>query len=364
MSDLRVRELSGLHCSGGRERVLAAIRHELPDRVPVSVQGWDCLEEHLSYFGASTDAELRRLLCLDMARADPAYVGPEIPNGGTFWGTPGIGDMAGFSEGRAGHPLTDATTVADVGRHPWPSPDDFDYDVARQGLLAVTDGQSPLLSTGLIQVFLRLLDLFGMETAMVNMYVNPAVIEAAVAHIEEFALEYLRRLLDAAGHLADVVRFGDDFATQRGLMISPEHFRRFLKPTYARVFQLIKSDGLYVWCHACGTFPQVLPDLIDIGADVWETVQAHLPGNEPERLKREYGSDLAFFGGIATQNTLPFGTPDDVRAEVRDRIRVLGRGGGYICGPDHNVRPDIPMENFLAMIDEVHRFRCDGCTAE
>jgi uroporphyrinogen-III decarboxylase len=84
--------------------------------------------------------------------------------------------------------------------------------------------------------------------------------------------------------------------------------------------------------------------------DVWETVQVHLTGNSPEELKREYGGSLTFFGAVSTQRTLPYGTPEDVRAEVVDRIRVLGKGGGYICGPDHTVLGDVPIENVLAML--------------
>jgi uroporphyrinogen decarboxylase len=112
-----------------------------------------------------------------------------------------------------------------------------------------------------------------------------------------------------------------------------------------------------VWIHSCGTFRPVLPDMIDLGMDVWETVQTHLPGNDPTELKREYGDHLAFFGAINTQSTLPYGTPDDVRAEVRERIRVLGRGGGYLCGADHTILADAPIENVLAMLDEARNFR-------
>jgi len=152
--------------------------------------------------------------------------------------------------------------------------------------------------------------------------------------------------------LADIFWFGDDFATARGMMMSPEHWRKFLKPTYRKIFQLAKSHDRKMWFHCCGTFREVMPDLIDMGMDVWETTQVHLPGNEPEVLKKEYGKDICFYGAINTQQTLPFGTPDEVRAEVRERIRVLGKGGGYIVGGDHAILPDVPIENVLAMIDE------------
>ena len=139
-------------------------------------------------------------------------------------------------------------------------------------------------------------------------------------------------------------------------MISPEYWRKYLKPTYRKIFDTAKNYGVKIWFHCCGTFRPVLPDLIDIGMDVWETVQVHLPGNEPEVLKREYGQQITFFGAINSQQTLPFGTPDNVRAEVRERVQVLGKGGGYICGPDHTVLPDVPIENVLPMLDEARKF--------
>ncbi len=138
-------------------------------------------------------------------------------------------------------------------------------------------------------------------------------------------------------------------------MISPELWRKFLKPVYSRLFELIKSFGLKVWFHSCGAFEPVRPDLVDIGIDVWETVQAHLVGNEPQKLKREFGKHVTFFGAINCQQTLSFGTPDDVRKEVRERAKVLGSGGGYICGPDHSIQGNMPPENIYALFDEARK---------
>ena len=208
-----------------------------------------------------------------------------------------------------------------------------------------------------LPVICTLFELFGLEETLVRLYTEPKTIEAALRHVEEFLLEFSRRLLEATRGLADIYVCGDDFATQRGLMISPEHWRRFLKPTYKKMFELARSYGVIVWFHSCGSFRPVLPDLIDIGMEVWETVQVHLPGNEPEVLKREYGKDLCFFGAVNSQKTLPFGTEEEVRAEVRERIKVLGEGGGYICGADHTILPDVPFENVMAMLDEARNFR-------
>ena len=115
-----------------------------------------------------------------------------------------------------------------------------------------------------------------------------------------------------------------------------------------------------MWFHGCGTFREVMPDLIDIGLDVWGPVQMHLPGNDPVELMQEYGQQITFAGGINTQRTLPFGTPEEVRYEVRERIRVLGQDGGYLCGPDHTTGPEVPVRNVLALFDVIRNFRGDG----
>jgi uroporphyrinogen decarboxylase len=134
-------------------------------------------------------------------------------------------------------------------------------------------------------------------------------------------------------------------------------WRRWLKPVYRRIFALAKDRGMKVWFHSCGTFSPVFPDLVEIGMDIWETAQVHLPGNEPEILKREFGKDITFYGGINSQETLPRGTAAQVRAEVRERVRVLGKDGGYICSSDHAILPDVPFDNVLALVDEARKRR-------
>jgi uroporphyrinogen decarboxylase len=132
-------------------------------------------------------------------------------------------------------------------------------------------------------------------------------------------------------------------------------WRRFFKPRYARFFEMGKRAGKYIWFHSCGDITAVLPDLIDIGMDVWETVQLHTLPITPERLKREYGHLITFAGGVNTQQ-LPFWTPDRVRQEVAACIRALGEGGGYICGPDHHIKPDVPPANVIALYDAAMEF--------
>jgi uroporphyrinogen decarboxylase len=357
-----------------RERVLRAIGHETPDVTPVNLGGIYGIDRWLARFGARDEVGLRDLLGVDLQYARPVYTG-ELADGETgIFGTPVEGvfgsDGSGYASARGGFPLAGATSVAEVERFAWPDPSRFDYATAARVLAGVSGGQALRLdmkygiarsgetleesarSGPWIPLLCTLFDLFGYETALTNLHAEPLVMEAAVRHVEEFTLEFARRSLEATAGLADIFWYGDDFATQQGLLVSPEHWRRYLKPTYRRVFALARSYGVKVWFHSCGTFRPVLADLVDCGMDVWETVQTHLGGNEPESLKRDFGRVLTFYGGVSTQTTLPFGSPEAVRSEVRDRVRVLGANGGYICGPDHGIMPDVPIENVLAMIDE------------
>ncbi len=363
----------------GRERVLKAVNHIQPDVTPVNLGGIYGIDRWLKHFGVWNEQELRNKLGVDIEYARPVYLGRNAEIGIGIFGTPIEGvfgsEGAGYSQSRGGYPLAKATSVGDIEAFPWPDPGEFDYGVMPTVLKKIPDDMAKRIdlkygiaregksheecahSGPWVPLLCTLFDLFGFEETLAKLSLEPKLIEAAVEKVTEFTLEFARRSLETTKGLGDFLLYGVVFSTQQGPMISPTHWRRFLKPTYRKVFQLAKSYGFKVWFHSCGTFRPVLPDLIECGMDVWETVQVHLKGNEPEVLKREYGSDLTFYGAINTQQTLPRGTVKEVRAEVRERIRVLGKGGGYICGSDHGILPDVPIDNVLAMLDEARRFR-------
>lgn len=339
-----------------RERALAAIRHELPDRVPIS---WICVEDTaslLDYLGLNR--------CLGIQGINE-YFGSDIQMVGA--GSPGIslfgnsGSQSPYGSDESNKPFRDVETVEEIERFSWPDIRSLDFDSCGAALDAIHPEYAVAVGNW-TSVFCEVCDFFGMENTLIHMHQNPRLIEATVAHIEDFYLQYCRRLFETAAGRADIFHMWDDFSSQRGLIISPEMWRRFFKPTYRKMFQMAKDYGLYVWFHSCGVIVDVIPDLIEMGMDVWETVQAHLPGNDPERLKREFGRYITFDGGISTQRTLPFGTPEEVRAEVRERIRVLGNQGGYICNSDHVLKRDVPPANIVALYDEIHRYREEGCT--
>jgi uroporphyrinogen decarboxylase len=250
--------------------------------------------------------------------------------------------------------------VGAVEAHEWPEAGACDYGAA--AVAAQWGGEYAVRGPYWQPLFCRVCSLFGMEEAMATMALRPAVFEAALDRVFAFVADYCRRLLAACGEHMPILCLGDDFATQRGMMISPESWRRYLKPRFAELFALGRDAGKHVWFHSCGDITAILPDLIDIGVEVWETVQLHALPLSPEELKREYGRELTFFGGINTQR-LAFASEAEVRAETRERLRQLGEGGGYICGPDHHIKPDVPAGNAMAIFETAREFRRGGYTA-
>lgn len=336
-----------------RIRALSAVNHSQPDRCPVFLNKVDDIEYWRKSLGITTDDDLRALLGCDFRKNSYSSIF-NIEAGKTVWGIDNTWD-AGYNSQRANLPFKFADTTAQIEAYPWPSADNIDYD-ALKGIVSAMDPQyARILSLGFMPPFDTILDLFGMEEGLVAMYECPEVIECALEHISDYLFETARRSLQTCAGDVDFFWMGDDFSTQRGLMISPDLWRKYLLPIYKRLFSLIKAHSVKVWFHSCGTFRPVMGDLIDAGMDVWETVQAHLPGNEPAVLKREYGAQLTFYGGINSQVTLPFGTTEDVRREVRERFDVFGKGGGYICGVDHSIQKNIPAENIVALYDEAKK---------
>ena len=161
-----------------------------------------------------------------------------------------------------------------------------------------------------------------------------------------------QRVLAAIGDYIDVMCMGDDLASQGGLIMSPELYRRLIKPRHAEAYAYIKKrTKARIFHHTCGAVYPLIGDLVDIGLDILNPIQPRARGMEQERLKREFGSRLCFWGGIDIQHTLPMGTPEQIRAEVQEAVRVLGRGGGYVLGPAHNVQSDVDPRNLVLMAE-------------
>jgi uroporphyrinogen decarboxylase len=177
---------------------------------------------------------------------------------------------------------------------------------------------------------------------------------------EEFYAELLDRFTELTLALvaqcadvpADAIMMGDDWGDQRGVLIGAERWRRFFKPRYARIFQAIHDQGKIAIMHCCGSPAEIMGDIVEIGLDVLESVQPEAAGMNPYELKKKWGDRITFWGGLGSQSTIPFATPDGVRREIRKLRAEMGKGGGYILAPAKPLRPETPTENAVAIVEE------------
>jgi uroporphyrinogen decarboxylase len=306
--------------------------------------------------GVESDRELWERLGIDRAIG----VGPSIHDpyaderdGADLWGMRSV--IADYGAGAyaevAYSPLACAETTADVERHCWPDPAWWDFSGIRSQCDAWSDHP---INGGGYEPFLLYVSMRGRERALEDLVLNPAVLEAALERIFHIHYEILRRTLEIASDRIDFIYVAEDLGTQNSLLMRPEHFRRFLKPRMAKMIELAHSHGVCAFHHDDGACWPLLPDLIEIGVDLLNPIQWRCGDLDRRWLKRTYGKDLIFHGAMDNQYTLPFGTVEEVRQEVRDNLAMLGEGGGYILAPCHNLQPITPIENILAMYEEAH----------
>ncbi|MHB9131987.1 MAG: uroporphyrinogen decarboxylase family protein [Armatimonadota bacterium] len=352
-----------------RERLLAAMRRETPDRIPYTFDATgECAEAVRAHLGLDDAAEIAGHFGCDLFGSVGGLMGKNHINwnhGGvqpdgsrtTLWGTPL--KRVEYSTGAYWEydvpPLVNVESAAEVDAYNWPDPDKVEFVPLptdgswQQRQAACVVGEGSFIGPFGIAWQMR-----GMEGLMMDMIAEPEIIEAIVAHIEAFTLPLLKRFLDTYQGAVDHVSCGDDFGTQLGLLISREHFQRFFAPSLKRHYELARSYGVMCYQHSCGAIFDIIPDLIDCGVQVLNPIQVTATGMDPYRLKQTYGNHLAFHGAIDIQQTLPNGTPDEVRAEVRHRVRQLGPNG-YILGSSHALQSDIPPANIVAMYEEIRR---------
>jgi len=185
----------------------------------------------------------------------------------------------------------------------------------------------------------------GLTDLLADLYLDPQFVHDLLDDILEFLLGNVNQLV-ALG--VDGIFLSDDYGHQHSLLMSPDHWREFIKPRLGELFVRIKSEGLLTFLHSCGNVSEIVPDLIEVGLDVLHPVQPE--AMDITSLKAKYGDELAFYGGISTQRTLPRGTPEEVEEEVRRTVRTMAKGGGYILAPGITLQHDVPLENILAFI--------------
>ncbi len=352
-----------------RERVLRTLNREAVDRPPCDVYVNYVvkeLEEQLKkHFNLQDWQAVLVELGADLRWMRAAYTGPDLslPENQDILAGLGSEDVVvGYADETSARLLQNAESVADIERFRFPNPDWFDYSIIplmchqyQDYALVANQGWNP--------TFCRIAGLAGIETSLTWLITKPALIEAAVEHIEYYNYEYARRILEAAQGRIDILYTGDDFATQRGPMFNPDLWRRYFKKPLARLCELARSHGARVMYHSCGAIRAYIPDFIEIGIDIVMPVQVRAEGMSPDSVKRDFGDRLSFYGAVDTQDLLPFASPDRVRQEVRHLLDVMGKGGGYILSSSHALLKDVPLQNVLAMYDEARSYCSPGGSA-
>ena len=354
-----------------KERVRIALRHEEPDRLPKGFFADTAAMETLrGFLSARNDDAVLEALGIDLRHVEPVFVGPVERSGGLqhtdrpypdFWGIPrklATNAFGTYSE-IAGHPLAEAATVAEIEDYAWPKQEWFDTSTI-PGQLARADRTEPRYinyhRAG--KLFEICWALRGMERLLIDMLDAPEIVEAMLQHVLAFYGALAKRVIDAGGGRIDMATIGDDVGTQRSMMMSPNLWRRLIKPHLCRMIRGLHDLGVKVMYHSCGAIVPVIEDLIEVGVDVLEPIQTNAEGMDPQFLKSTYGERLSFHGGVDEQELLPFGSPERVREEVARLGRILGRNGGYILMASHTFQGDIPRENVLAMYEAAERCYC------
>jgi uroporphyrinogen decarboxylase len=361
-----------------RERVLAALSHREPDRLPMDVgtarftgmvqAAYDCLRGHLG-FGApgaivdrmqqlvDVDERVLEALGVDVrafAQGAPDRGGDIELAGGRYQDEWGV--IRRRPEGchyyeleRA--PLAGAITVADIARYRWPDPADPGIVRGlREKAARLRESGYTVMYNARFNIVHTMQYLRGFEDWYMDLGQDRDLFRCLGQAVTEIMVELNHRALGQIGDLIDVLAFGDDVGLQDRPVCSLPMYREMIRPLHERVVETVRAHTqAKILYHTCGSVYRYIEDFISIGIDALNPVQVCARNMEPERLKREFGGRIAFWGGIDSQHILPHGSAEQVRAEVRRMFGVLGAGGGYVLAAVHNIQPDVSPENVLAL---------------
>ena len=368
-----------------RERLVAAISHEQPDMVPIDlggtvdssivVEGYEKLKSRLGIEAENTichrmmrvvkvDEQILRGLDIDTR---PVFIG--APTKGEeergpdryrdVWGIERVHPEHSYYYDQISFPLSGDIMISDITHYPWPDPDDPGYVQGLKGQVkwirdhtdcaAVLAIPAPCVHTS---QYLR-----GFEDWFCDFVTNPRILEALLDAILEVNLQIAKHELREVGQEVDVVICADDLGAQEGLMVSYDHFLKYIKPRLEKYLKQIHDlSPAKLLFHTCGSVASIIEDLIEIGVDVLNPVQVTAAGMNPAELKRKYRGRMAFWGGMDTQKILPRGSVQDVKKAVEELVEHMGEGGGFVLSAVHNIQPDVPLDNILAMFGHAREY--------
>ncbi|GAK58215.1 uroporphyrinogen-III decarboxylase [Candidatus Vecturithrix granuli] len=385
--------MTGKETMTSRERVVKALSFEEPDRVPIDLGGFQtgihkrAYEDLLAYFGWQEELEIldpvQQLVkpseaVLTRFHVDTRYIVAHAPQGfqgrieqherdgklwrdlkdefGVVWSMPE--DQQLYMD-ISRHPLADAT-LDDIRDYPFPNGSDpTRFTGVREQAIEMRNNTPYALSTGIFGVVYEVCwYMRGLERWFIDMMENPTFCEALLDQTLKYWLDYTAGFMQAVGDLVDVVMIGDDLTGQKGPLFSPKFYRQVVKPRQKKLVQHLKSlTNAKVWYHTCGACTAYIPDLLDNGIDILNPIQISAKDMEPERLKREFGKQLVFWGGgIDTQHVLPFARPEEIRQHVKRNLEIFKPGGGYVFNNVHNIQYGVPAQNTVALFDAAYEY--------
>jgi uroporphyrinogen decarboxylase len=358
--------------SVSRDRVLQALSHVTPDRPPADgffrSEVWSALQSH---FGVSDNDEIMDILGFDFRRAvlEPAdeFVATAVPapvNVGVGAGSRNLVRLwlnGEFEDDRGIRRVVDSTqTYFNYVFHPladaempdayvFPDPEAAERYANLRRQVSRFKGRFMIqIETG--NIFRDAWELRGFEQFLMDMYLNPDFTMRLLDRVTEHKIAEVQHMVEEG---ADIIQMAGDIATEQAMMISPAWWRAEIKPRLAQVIAATRRPGVYYYFHSDGAMQAVIPDLIEVGFDIIDPLQPECM--DVSDIKRRYGNDMTLHSTLSSQHTLPFGTPEDVRQEVRVRVRECGRDGGLILAPSNVVQHDVPLANLLALYDEIGR---------
>ncbi len=344
-----------------RERVLAALDHRETDRVPLAMvcgginsPAMKALNEFLKK-DRGIDARSYINSFLDVAEV---WVTGDFDQELDMWGVARA--LVSYGEGSYSeivhYPLRDMETLLEIRNYAYPRVSDMSVE-DRVGEIKYLHGHSDqaivLANANLFETswYMR-----GFEQAFEDMLVQPDLIHFIMDRVTTFFTDYFYEILKNCRGEIDMVFTADDIGHQDGLLLSLDMWEEFIKPYHVRINEMIHNMGARVIYHTDGAISEAVPGLMDMGIDVLQALQFSAANMDPQHLKDNFGTSLCFEGGMCVQRILPFGSPEEVREETRKLISILGKSGGYLCGPSHFIQAGTPPENIAAFFDEAIGF--------
>lgn len=367
----------------GRERTLKALNHEAPDRVPVDLGTTNCTTmtrvayENLkkllgveketrlmmeNFQIAFIDEEVLEILGIDTRGVHPQPVfQKKVVDEWTYYNEFGIKyrmPEGGLYYDMVEHPLA-GVDVEGLKDYPWPDPaKSMDLRGVRERAQKLHEEGKYLLVGDMIDtgIFEPCWYLRGFENFLVDLVVNRDFALQLMEGMYQYQLQRYSLFLREVGEFLDVIFVGDDLATAESVIMNPKTYREMVKPFHKEYFANLKklAPKAKLLYHSCGSIAPFIPDLIEVGVDILNPVQVSAQGMDTKKLKEEFGKDLCFWGAVDTTFVLPRGTVEEVRQEVRRRIADLGPEGYVLCAV-HDIQPDVPPENVVAMYEEARR---------